>query len=120
MRVLAGLSAAPAYGADVYFSGGTDADGNATLSVSAIPDEGGQLAWLGQITNTAPPTLSGEPKTGETIRRTAGQWSGGWDAPWGSRSRASIAACTDARATDCFVISYSRRSGSTRAGRAGT
>jgi hypothetical protein len=157
--VLAGLSAAPAFGADVSFSGGVDAEGNATLAVNAskyedparlgvsrclpgaatcepvtltspvelalgdvapgtvfeasVTQDGAVLgsartpAWLGRVTNTAKPGLTGTPKTGATVRRTDGMWSGGWDAPWGSRSDHAIAACTDVSATDCFLLAYS-------------
>jgi hypothetical protein len=58
------------------------------------------------VASTGAPTIEGKAETGGSVRLKGGAWSGGWDAPWGSRSYRAIVACSDTRGTDCFFLSY--------------
>lgn len=57
--------------------------------------------WLGQLTNTVPPTFEGELRPGQTLTPRAGTWSGGW----GDEGRLlGMRACPTAAAEDCRAM----------------
>jgi len=67
--------------------------------------------WLGPVTATAPPTLTGRPKVGARVTPHAGSWTGGWG---GEYDTLHVEACRTASGHGCTVIAHPWVSRSTR------
>ena len=97
----------PVVATDQFYRPGPTAAGT-TFSASATVDGTTTVdrsrAWGGQVTNTAMPALTGEPKVGHTLTPNAGTWTGGWG---DDVSLVGVRACRTAAAEDCRAMSAS-------------
>lgn len=64
--------------------------------------------WLGQVTNTARPTFSGDVRVGGTLAPAGGTWSGGWG---DESSLIGMRACPTPAGTDCKAMSAAMMQG---------
>lgn len=81
---------------------GTTFEASATVDGTTTVDR--SRAWGGQVTNTAVPTLAGEPKVGQSLTPNVGTWTGGWG---DDVSLVGVRACRTPAAQDCRAMTAS-------------
>jgi hypothetical protein len=59
--------------------------------------------WLGNVSSTGPPSVTGAVRANSLVTPVAGQWNGGWE---GDYDRFELAACASPDGTGCTTLTH--------------